>query len=275
MTGMAQRAGGLGREAHARPWFETAIRAGLVAYGVVHLLVGWLALQLALGDHEGSPSGTGAMRQLAEQLFGAALLWAVGVGMVVLMLWRLLDAVLGHREEDGVTGWGKRLVDVIEAAVYGAIGVLAITTATGSGSPGGGTDSTTKRLMDLPAGQWLVVLVGLVILGVGGNHVRLGWTEDFREEISAAGATGRTGTAYVWLGKAGYAAKGVALGIVGVLFAYAGITHEPQKSGGLDQALRTVLEQPFGRFLLGTIAVGIICFGLFCFARARHLARSR
>jgi hypothetical protein len=273
MSGMAQRALGLGRQARAPSWFDPAVRAGLVAYGVVHLLVGWLALQLALGDHEGSPSGTGAMRQLAEQPFGAALLWAVGVGMVVLVLWRLLDAVLGHRDEDGLPAWGRRLVDVIQTAVYGAIAVLAITTATGAGSSGAGTDSTTKRLMDLPAGQWLVVLVGLVILGVGANHVRLGWTEDFREEISAAGATGRTGTSYVWLGKAGYGAKGVALGVVGVLFAYAGITHEPQKSGGLDQALRTVLEQPFGRFLLGAIAVGIICYGLFCFARARHLAR--
>jgi hypothetical protein len=275
MSGMAHRASGLGRGTRAPSWFESAVRAGLVAYGVVHLLVGWLALQLALGDRAGSASGQGAMRQLAEQPFGAALLWAVGVGMVVLVLWRLLDAVLGHRDADGIVAWGERLVDVVQAAVYGAIGVLAITTATGSGSSGGGTDSTTKRLMDLPAGQWLVVLVGLVIIGVGVNHVRQGWTEDFREEISAAGATGRTGTAYVWLGQAGPAAKGVALGIVGVLFAYAGITHDPRKSAGLDQALRTVLEQPFGPYLLGAIAVGIICYGLFCFARARHPGRSR
>ena len=68
-------------------------------------------------------------------------------------------------------------------------------------------------------------------------------------------------------------AKGIAIAIVGGLFIYAAITHEPQKSGGLDQALRTVLEQPFGPFLLGVIAVGIICYGLFCFARARHLSK--
>ncbi len=74
-------------------------------------------------------------------------------------------------------------------------------------------------------------------------------------------------------GKVGYIAKGIAIGIVGGLFAYAAVTHEAKKSGGLDQALQTVLEQPFGPVLLLAIAVGIACYGLFCFARARHLSR--
>ena len=75
------------------------------------------------------------------------------------------------------------------------------------------------------------------------------------------------------LGKVGYIAKGVAIGLVGVLFVYAAVTHDPKKSGGLDQALHEVLEQPFGPFLLVAIALGIACYGLFCFARARHLSR--
>ena len=70
--------------------------------------------------------------------------------------------------------------------------------------------------------------------------------------------------------KAGYTAKGVAFGIVGSMFLYAGLTHDPKESGGLDQALHKVLQQPFGPFLLGLIALGLACYGLFCFARARH-----
>ena len=62
----------------------------------------------------------------------------------------------------------------------------------------------------------------------------------------------------------------MAFGIVGALFLYAGLTHDPKKSGGLDQALHKVLQQPFGPFLLGLIALGLACYGLFCFARARH-----
>ena len=61
--------------------------------------------------------------------------------------------------------------------------------------------------------------------------------------------------------------------IVGSLFLYAALTHDPKKSGGLDQALQTVLEQPFGQALLTAIAIGIAAYGLFCFARAKHLSR--
>ena len=74
-------------------------------------------------------------------------------------------------------------------------------------------------------------------------------------------------------GKVGYIAKGVAIAIVGGLFCYAAVTHDAKKSGGLDQALQTVREQPFGQVLLVVIAAGIACYGLFCFARAKHLSR--
>ncbi len=113
----------------------------------------------------------------------------------------------------------------------------------------------------------------MAIIGYGANLVRRAWNEKFREHLNAEGTSGEAGRAYVIFGKAGYTAKGIAFMVVGGLFVYAAITHEPKKSGGLDQALNKVLQQPFGPFLLGAIAVGIACYGLFCFARARHLSR--
>lgn len=269
---MQQRAERAGRGAQDSEWFDQAIRAGLVAYGVVHLLIGWLALQLAFGDQDGSASSSGALQQLAEQPFGTVMLWLVGVGMLVLVLWRLLDAAMGHPDEDGAKLWGKRAIDVLKALVYASIGISAVRTAMGSGSSGG-TDSTTAKVMDLPAGQWLVGLIGLGVIVYGANLVRQAYTEKFREKIAAGGTSGDTGTAYVWFGKAGYTAKGIAIAVVGGLFVYAAVTHEAKKSGGLDQALHTVLEQPFGPALLTLMALGIICYGLFSFARARHLSR--
>jgi hypothetical protein len=143
--------------------------------------------------------------------------------------------------------------------------------ATGSSSSGkNGTDSTTAKVMDWPGGQLIVCGVGLAMIGIGGYLVYRAFTEKFAKHINAQGKSGETGTAYLWFGKVGYTAKGVSFGIVGVLFLYAGLTHDPHKSGGLDQALHKVLQQPFGPFLLGAIAVGLGCYGLFCFARARH-----
>jgi fumarate reductase subunit D len=265
----------VGREAQQSDWVDHAARIGLLAYGVVHLVVGWLALQLAFGDREGSASSQGAVHELAQQPFGDVLVWAVGLGMVLLALWQGIEALFGHRQHDGKERLWKRLASAGKAVVYVVIAVSALKTATGSssGSSEKQTDTLTARLMDLPAGQLLVGAVGLAIMGVGGYFVLRAWTEKFAKELDAEGKSGTSGSAYLWLGKLGYTAKGVAFGIVGALFLYAAASHEPDKSGGLDQALTELLDKPAGPFLLGLVAVGIGCYGLFCFARARHLSR--
>jgi hypothetical protein len=273
MTGLTNRAERSGREANDSDWLDYAVRAGLVAYGIVHLMIAWLAVQLAFGEQEGKATSSGALQQLVKEPFGEILVWLIAIGMFLLVLWRLIEAVAGHEEEDGAKKVRKRLTSLGKAILYGAIGVSAVRIATGSGSQGGGSDSTTAQLMDLPAGRWIVAAVGLAIIAYGANLVRRAWTEKFREHLSAEGKTGDAGKAYIWFGKAGYMAKGISIAIVGGLFCYAAYEHQAKKSGGLDVALHKVLEQPFGQFLLLAIAAGIACYGLFCFARARHLSR--
>ena len=75
---------------------EHGVRLGFVAYGLVYLVVAFLAIRLALGDREGNASSSGALKELAQQPFGAVLLWLVVAGMAVLVLWRLLEATLGR-----------------------------------------------------------------------------------------------------------------------------------------------------------------------------------
>jgi fumarate reductase subunit D len=279
MSGISDRAEAtaksVGREAQQSDWVDHAARVGLLAYGVVHLVIAWLALQLAFGDRKGSASSQGAVHELAQQPFGRILVWAVGLGMVLLALWQGIEALFGHRAHDGKERLSKRLASAGKAVVYAAIAVSAVKAAVGSSSSSSEkkTDSLTARVMDLPAGQVLVAAVGLAILGMGGYFVVLAWTEKFAKELNAEGTSGSSGTAYLWLGKVGYTAKGVAFGIVGSLFLYAAFTHDPHKSGGLDQALTELLDKPMGPFLLALVAAGIGCFGLFCFARARHLSR--
>lgn len=266
----------MGRQAHESDWLDHAVRAGLIAYGVVHLMVAWLALQLAFGSGgEGAANSTGALHEVAQQPMGAVLIWLVAIGMSLLVLWRLLEAALGHRDEDGGTLLRKRLTSLGKAILYGSIAVSALQVAMGAGSKGskGGSDSTTAKLMDLPAGAWIVAAVGLAIIAYGGNLIRRAWNDKFAEHLTGKGKSGDSGRAYLLFGKVGYNAKGLAIGIVGGLFVYAALTHDAQKSGGLDQALQTILQQPYGQFLLAAVAVGIGCYGLFCFARARHLSR--
>lgn len=259
-----------GRKADRSDALDNAIRVGLVVYGVMHLLLGWICVRLALGGG-GHASSSGALHTLARQPFGEGLLIAVAVGFALLVVWRLLDAAFGHREYDGAARWSRQLVDLGSGVTYGVLGFSAVRTAFGSGGHPH-TRAWTARLMDLPAGQVLVAAIGVGVAVIGGILIWTGISGKTAEQLDAEGRSGESGRAYLLLGGAGHVAKGGALMIVAGLLCYAAITHDPQKSGGLDIALHDLLGQPFGPWLLGVIGVGIACFGLFCLVRARHLS---
>jgi hypothetical protein len=264
----------LGREAEQSSTLDRAARTGFVAYGVVHVLIGWLTIQLALGDHSENASATGALAELARQSTGRVVVWVVAIGLLLLVPWGLLEAAFGHRDKEGGSRLQARVVSGSRAVVYGVLGGAAVRVAVeggGSGDSSQASRTMTARLMDLPAGQWLVVAVGLVILGVGAGLLWRGWTEKFADQLDTEGKMGWSGASYLLLGRVGHFAKGIAFGIVGVLFAWAGVTHEPDKSGGLDEALQRLLREPYGAYVLFAVALGFICYGLYCFARARHL----
>jgi type IV secretory pathway VirB2 component (pilin) len=269
----ALRKENLGHKVDNSNLLDHAVRVGLVSYGVVHLLIAWLAVQLAFGDRSGKASSSGALHQLAESGLGRVSLYVVAAGFAALVVWQALEAAVGHRDEDGGKRIWKRVVSGVKVVIYATLGFSALKVATGSSSKGGGTDTWTAKLMSAPAGPVIVALVGVVVVCVGGALVWRGWKEKFRSKLDVDGRTGKDGRAYVLFGKAGYVAKGISLGIVGALFMYAGLTHDPEKSGGLDTALTKLLDQPFGVPLLVVMAIGIACYGLFCFAWARHLDR--
>jgi hypothetical protein len=267
----------VGREADRSGWVDVTARLGFVAYGVVHLLVAWVAVDLVVGRNAGHASPDGALARLARQPFGHVLVWAVAVGLFLLVVWRALELVAGPRgATDDAARLRGRLGSLGAGVVYAAMGVLAVGIATrqkGAGSSSHESRTFTARVMDWPAGPWIVGLIGLGIVVVGAALVRRGWTDAFLDQLDLAGRTGTAGTVDTWLGRVGHVAKGVAIGIVGCLFGYAALTHDPSRSGGLDRALRDVLRQPYGPVLLLAIATGIACYGLFCFVRSRHLSR--
>lgn len=269
-------------KAHHSDALDHAVRLGLIAYGVVHLLIGWLALQIAFGEG-GNASSSGALQTLARQPLGAVLVWLVAGGMLLLVVWRLLEAWQGHDEKDGAEKRGKQAASVLKAVLYGALGVSAVQIAisdstsgggkSGGGKSGSGTDGITAQLMQMPGGQLIVGAVGLAVIGYGIHYWYRGLSEKFMENLDGEGRSGDTGDAYKWIGKAGHLAKGTAIGVIGGLFVWAAFTHDAQKSGGLDQALQRTASAPFGQALLTVVAVGIACYGVYCFARARHLSR--
>jgi hypothetical protein len=246
------------------------VQIGLVSYGVVHLLIAWLALQLAWTAQDESASSTGALRALAGGTLGTVLLWVVAIGLLALVVWQLGEAIWGHQYEEGKKRLVKRVTSAARAAVYGALALSAYRLASGQASGGSSADSMTATLMKQTGGQILVGLVGAAIVALGVALVIRGAKASFTHHLLPQATSGNGGGTVVRLGQAGYIAKGVAFALIGALVLWAAWTHDAQKAGGLDVALQSLLDESYGVWLVSAIAIGFGCFGAYCFAWARY-----
>jgi len=259
---------------------EHLARVGLIAYGVVHLLLAWLALQMAWGGGGQSADQSGALATVAESPVGKPLLWIIALGMIALAVWQAAEVL---RWRSGLSGSGdarkkavkKTVKSIAKAVVYLALAVLALRFATGGGqSSSAQQQQQTAGVFGWPGGRWLVGIVGLVIVGVGAYHVYKGVSKRFLKQIDLGQAPPKTRKLVEKLGLVGFPAKGVALALVGALLVYSAVTFDPAKASGLDGALRTVLDAPFGQVLLTLVALGIAAFGAFLLVRARYPERT-
>lgn len=263
----------VGRRAERSDVIDHAVRLGMVPYGLLHLVIAWLGVELALGHRSDKVSSQGAFHQLAQSPVGKAVLSAVALGLVLMVIWQGLEAVFGHADKSGTGLWFRRIRSGVTAVLYTVLVVSAVRAVLGNSSSGSGAKSWTARLLDLPMGQVLVAVTGFAVLAVGVGMSWYSLTGGYASNLAAEGRRGESGRLYLFFGRAGYLAKGITTGLVGVVIGYAAVTHDPQKSGGLDQAVRDLVHAPFGSPLLIALATGIACYGLFCFARARHLNR--
>jgi hypothetical protein len=243
--------------------YGAAITLGLIAYGVVHLLIAWIALQLAWGKSSQEASQRGALKELADQPLGGVLLWVVAIGLLTLVVWRILELFWGHLDAK------KKISSVGRAVVYLVLGISAIKVAVGSGGSSTNQQQTfSARLMAHSGGRVLIIAIGAVIIGIGVFLIYKAITKKFTEDL-----VGGVSDATILLGRIGYGAKGIAFVIVGGLFCWAAISYDPKKAGGLDTALHTVKDQPYGSVLLTVLAVGLAAFGVYAFIWSRNARR--
>jgi hypothetical protein len=246
-------------------------RVGMSGYGVVHLLIAWLAVQTAFGGG-GEADQKGAVSTVAAQPFGAVLLWILAVALIGFGLWQFLAAAVGYRwMQDEKQRLRRRIGVAGRGVVVLAIATYAIKLTVGGGSSSGNQteQDATAKLLQLPAGQALVIVVGLAICVAAGVLGYRGVSRKFLEDLNLALLPAGTRKAVVVSGVVGYVTKGVAYMIIGVLTVVAAATADPHKTGGLDKALHTVASQPFGPVLLAVVALGFAAFGVFCFGDAR------
>jgi hypothetical protein len=255
------------RRASRSPAAHVLARAGLTARGVIYFLTGWVAVLVALGHSQREADQQGALHLLAGKPYGLASLWLLGIGFAAYALWRLSEAAFGVTGEPGT---GPRLKSLARAVIYAGLSYLAFTVIAGTDrSQSRQQQDITATAMQHPSGRALVVIAGLVIIACGIILVIEGARKKFMRHLATARMSARTRRVVRLLGMTGTAARGLVFALVGVLVTDAAVTHRAAESGGIDKALQTLRDQPFGEFLMLLAALGLVVFGLYGLCEAR------
>jgi hypothetical protein len=258
------------RAANSRP-LELLARGGFIAYGVIHLLVAWLALQVAFGDSSGETDQSGALKTLAQQPAGEFLVIGIIIGMVAMAIWQAFEAAIGWSGRQDRTAVAERVVSGCRAVLYTYFAYLGYKVVSGANaSQSQSQQSSASSMMDSGGGRFLVGMAGLVVAGVGIGLMIYGLKKGFEKHLNTGQMSPSVRRIVQRLGMAGYTSKGVAYGIAGALIVSAALTYDPEKAGGLDAALKTMAGTAWGPWLLGLVALGIACFGVYCFFQAKY-----
>lgn len=262
------------KRAAENPFLALLERLGYVVRGALYAVMGLLALGVALGIVGGQTTDlSGSLVFLTANPFGKLMLVVVVVGLASYSLWGFIRAIYDplHRGK-GASGYAARLGFVSSAVSYAAIVFLAIQLLAGSsGGAGNSTQKTVAAILVHPGGGWLTVIIGLVAIVVGLGQFLEAYRATFKEDLKGAEMTDSERVNVIRLGRFGMFARGVTFVVLGWFVVQAGIHHNPAEAQGFGGAFAFLLAQPFGRVILGIVALGFVALGLHSFACARWI----
>ena len=247
-----------------KSWLEGLTRAGFIGYGILHLLFAYLIVKIAFGGSGADGDQSGAMKKLAEEPFGAALIVAIVVGLAAMAVWQILEIFEERRLRERVASAGR-------AAFYLYLGWNGIKVLRGKPASSADTQqNAAEGLLASDLGRIAVIAAGLVLAAIGVFLAIAGLTKRFERHLRVSRMTRATRNLLRRLGEVGFTAKGIAYGIAGALFVIAAIQYDPDKARGLDAALRELASHSYGSWVLLLVALGFAAYGLFSVAEAKY-----
>ncbi len=262
-----------GRRAANSTGMRWLARAGLVARGIMYVLIGWIAVEVAFDHSRQQADRTGALHAIGATPVGGILLWLLVVGFIGMTLWRLAEAAYGSPGSSGRKA-SHRILALGKAVIYAVIAYGVLKYALGAGAPQSSDKQSvdlTATLMKYPGGRLLVIVIGLVIIGAGVYLAYQAWRKEFLRDLQLGQLRARTRRIVEWLGEFGGIARGIVFVTAGIFLVVAAAEAKPQQAKGIDSALRALAGTPLGPWLLVLVAIGLIMFGVFSCCEAKWM----
>ena len=243
-------------------WAMPVMRAGYAGRALTYLAIAGLSLWAIWqgGEAQGTSD---SLKQLETAWWGVTALVLIGVGLLCYAVWRLLASV-ADLEDHGTDGKGiiARTGMIVTGLIHAAIGGFALMLVIGRGGDSGEGSTiaeTTATIMQMPMGDWIIGAGGLVTLGAGIYYLHKAWTQSYREKLAANHFTAHWNPVL----RAGVAAQGVVIAIVGVFLLIAAWQHDPNEAGGMDKTFDWLSGQIYGQVLVTALCAGLLAFALF------------
>jgi hypothetical protein len=255
-------------------WLELLERVGYVFRGVLYIVMGSLALGLALGIGGKATDQSGSLATLAGGPLGKGMLLAFALGLGAYSVWGFVRAVFDplHRGDDP-PGIAERLGFAWSGIAYAGLAVFALQLFAGSGRAASqdSTQSTITKIFAYPAGHWAVLAIGLVSIAVGLWQFIEAISARFKKDLKREQMTEAEVKFVVALGRVGMFSRGVTFTLVGWFILQAGLYRDPSRVQGFSGAFTYLLSQPYGHLLLAIVAAGFVALGAHSFAAARWI----
>ena len=252
-----------------QPWVSRLVRLGYLAKGVIYTSIGALAMRVAFGMRGGRLTDpAGVLLQILRQPFGIALLTIIGIGIVGYAGYYLFEAIADLRcKGGGVRGWRDRSLTIIKSIAYGTVGVQALRIVFAGDRPSSDPRYPANAVMHFPFGWVLLVLIGAGVATYGITQINMAWQGRADEDIDVTRVR-REARWVLTLGRAGAAARGVILVMMGIALALAGANEKPSQAAGYRDVLSTLATTD--PWLLAAMGSGLLCFGLYQLCHARY-----
>lgn len=252
-----------------RKSIEKLGQTGLIAKGIVYILIGFIAFFAAFNI--GRKSGQSVSRDSAFSFIedlpgGTVLLWALAVGLFCYSAWRIIQT---FRKDDQIKA-AKRVRYFLSGMAYLLVTYSVVRFVLDMRSNGGDQNQQMAgEMMNKPFGPWLVLITGFIFGAVGVYQVWYGLSEKYKKHVQSFNLHTTTSSLLLRSGKIGYVARGIVWLLISYMLIQAGLHSNSAEAGNTDKAFR-LMENSMGPYIAGAVGLGLVAYGIFSFIRARY-----
>ena len=249
---------------------EGLARFGYATRGLIYFVIGLLTILLAFGYGTKTTDQQGAIAMIGKQPFGALLLWLVLIGLVCYSLWGLIRAIFNplHKAHD-IKGFTLRVGYLVSGVAYATLVLPTYALISGGSQPAqngvqqGQIQKFVAAVLAIPFGKWLVGIIGIIVILIGLYQFIQGFMPAFERQIILVNLTPVQVKTVNLLGRFGTVSRAIVFSLIGIFLVAAAYMSNSTLAKGFDNAMTSILQQPFGRWIMGIIALGLISLGLY------------